>query len=602
MKDVFISYKSDDRSSAKLIAHSLEAEGFKVWWDPALQAGEDYQDIIDTNLRSALVVVVLWSPLSVKSRWVRSEATVADRQGALLPVMIRVCDRPVAFELVQTADLTRWQGDRDATEWRQFISDLHAKLAARRAQATSQHPPAPITASDLEALFWSSIKDSSDASDFESYLSRYPRGLFIDLARSRLEDRKKPPDPRWPKFVFGTAVAVSVAAAIALSTVFFNRDGANVSTSPQETRSKPVAVASDKVIEVWFAGNPHAAQQPSITVSSGILDTARTLGYSVGSRGYLATDFLPELLKAVGAGNPPDIIFIDNYIHLEGGKTALGLFKGMQSDAGLYTRLLKVSGALGDLGRGWAFLVAGSPDHDGAEALVTELSGCPTPMTTPVEALLRRVQLQAETVVRGFLQCAPDDPSILDRDSLSRRCAGKPSTARRVTVCRITAAPKLAFVETAAAVTSEHEVGRHSFVSVHRLDGDWRLLTVTEDPVSTGETAERWRELAPQFAALGEVPMSASLQTPDGVLPSPPSGERFGYFTWLPAERAAIGQVIEMNYGYDTRLFLVGPTESRLSSGQLWTVYGAWRWRVWTVGPDGALAFSQTKSFQERSP
>jgi formylglycine-generating enzyme required for sulfatase activity len=41
-----------------------------------------------------------------------------------------------------------------------------------------------------EGLFWQSIKDSRDASDFDAYLKRYPNGDFADLARSRMDKLK----------------------------------------------------------------------------------------------------------------------------------------------------------------------------------------------------------------------------------------------------------------------------------------------------------------------------------------------------------------------------------------------------------------------------
>ena len=44
-------------------------------------------------LKAAKAVVVLWSTTSVASRWVRTEATIADRKGTLAPVMI---DQPVS--------------------------------------------------------------------------------------------------------------------------------------------------------------------------------------------------------------------------------------------------------------------------------------------------------------------------------------------------------------------------------------------------------------------------------------------------------------------------------------------------------------------------
>src|SRR6185295_5180678 len=52
----------------------------------------------------------LWSPRSVVSRWVRAEATLADRNRVLVPARIEPCDLPIMFELTQTAELSHWQG------------------------------------------------------------------------------------------------------------------------------------------------------------------------------------------------------------------------------------------------------------------------------------------------------------------------------------------------------------------------------------------------------------------------------------------------------------------------------------------------------------
>ena len=39
----------------------------------------------------------------------------------------------------------------------------------------------------IEAVFWSTIKDSTSAADFADYLKRYPQGAFASLARRKLE-------------------------------------------------------------------------------------------------------------------------------------------------------------------------------------------------------------------------------------------------------------------------------------------------------------------------------------------------------------------------------------------------------------------------------
>ena len=75
-------------------------------------------------MRTAKAVVVLWSKKSVVSRWVRAEATLADRNKTFVPCMIEPCERPVMFELTQTADLCHWQGDHADDIWQAFIADI----------------------------------------------------------------------------------------------------------------------------------------------------------------------------------------------------------------------------------------------------------------------------------------------------------------------------------------------------------------------------------------------------------------------------------------------------------------------------------------------
>src|SRR6185369_11721582 len=101
------------------------------------------------RLREAKAVVVLWSPRSVASRWVRAEATLADRQNKLVPAIIEPCDRPIAFELTHTADLSEWTGDIADTQWRAFVKDVRAlvqKAGGDAAQAPAAPRPQPAPA------------------------------------------------------------------------------------------------------------------------------------------------------------------------------------------------------------------------------------------------------------------------------------------------------------------------------------------------------------------------------------------------------------------------------------------------------------------------
>jgi uncharacterized caspase-like protein/peptidoglycan hydrolase-like protein with peptidoglycan-binding domain len=60
-------------------------------------------------------------------------------------------------------------------------------LSLARADATAVAPAGPEQSSvDREALYWSSVKDSSDPAIIQSYLDRYPDGEFAILARAKL--------------------------------------------------------------------------------------------------------------------------------------------------------------------------------------------------------------------------------------------------------------------------------------------------------------------------------------------------------------------------------------------------------------------------------
>ncbi len=141
MPDIFLSYSRQDEAVAGALAAALQAAGHDVWWDRAIRAGDVYDRVIEAALREARLVLVLWSPTAVASDWVRSEASVAQQRGVLLPVTIAACQRPVMFELLQSLDLTGWAGnDRDP---RLFV--LMAEVARRLGTAApAVVMPAPV--------------------------------------------------------------------------------------------------------------------------------------------------------------------------------------------------------------------------------------------------------------------------------------------------------------------------------------------------------------------------------------------------------------------------------------------------------------------------
>lgn len=198
MASIFLSYSRADRPKAQAVAEALKEEGLTVWWDKVLRAGQTYDEVTEGMLRDAAAVIVLWSTTSVKSKWVRAEATLGQRSSALIPAMIEDAERPIMFELTQSADLIGWEGDRTDPRWVEFVADVKRVLPqvteqpSQAAASPVQDPPtapqatAALPDTTMELTFWTSIKDQRDAADFEAYLRRYPDGHYADLARNRL--------------------------------------------------------------------------------------------------------------------------------------------------------------------------------------------------------------------------------------------------------------------------------------------------------------------------------------------------------------------------------------------------------------------------------
>lgn len=114
--DIFISYSRKDMEKADLLAKLLTNEGWEVWKDNRINAGEQFEVEIIEALNNAKAVLVLWSVNSVNSTWVKKEAQVAVEQKKLKPVLIDDCAIPAPFDIFETSLLQDWQGEENHSE------------------------------------------------------------------------------------------------------------------------------------------------------------------------------------------------------------------------------------------------------------------------------------------------------------------------------------------------------------------------------------------------------------------------------------------------------------------------------------------------------
>ena len=139
MADVFLSYARVDRGQVEPLVHALEAEGYSVWWDPQIAAGQEFDELIAQELQRAECVVVVWTETSVASRWVRGEARDAADRGVLVPVRLGGVQLPIDVRAIHTTDLDDWNDDPNSPAFRGLASSI-ASLLKKPAAAEQPEP------------------------------------------------------------------------------------------------------------------------------------------------------------------------------------------------------------------------------------------------------------------------------------------------------------------------------------------------------------------------------------------------------------------------------------------------------------------------------
>ncbi len=143
MADVFVSYARSDKARVAPLVAAIEAQGWSVWWDPDIAAGQEFDRQIAAELKTAAAVVVVWTPNSVESRWVRGEARDAADRGLLVPVRFAGAELPIDVRAIHTTDLDGWGDDPTSPLVQELLRALGALINRRGATKSSAASPAP---------------------------------------------------------------------------------------------------------------------------------------------------------------------------------------------------------------------------------------------------------------------------------------------------------------------------------------------------------------------------------------------------------------------------------------------------------------------------
>ena len=148
MADVFVSYARADKARVAPLVAAIEAKGWSVWWDPEITPGQEFDDQIEAEIDAARAVLVIWTPVSVVSRWVRGEAREAAERGILVPVRFEQARLPMDVRAIHTTDLDGWGEDPASPQAQEFLRALAAMIARSQSTQASKPTDAPAASSD----------------------------------------------------------------------------------------------------------------------------------------------------------------------------------------------------------------------------------------------------------------------------------------------------------------------------------------------------------------------------------------------------------------------------------------------------------------------
>ncbi len=136
---IFLSYASEDKASARIIADALKQRGVTTWFDESeILWGENFVKKIESAATSSDYILLLLSPAAVDSPWVEEinfalSRELKERAIRLLPVLVADCEIPLVLRDRQWLDL---RGNNREIGIRRLVDQLSAVRAIRFSDMT----------------------------------------------------------------------------------------------------------------------------------------------------------------------------------------------------------------------------------------------------------------------------------------------------------------------------------------------------------------------------------------------------------------------------------------------------------------------------------
>jgi stage V sporulation protein SpoVS len=162
---IFLSYASEDRSTAEAIAFSLRDRGHEVFLDrDGLRAGEGFDKSIEQAVNTSNIFIFLISPDSVaEGRYTLTELTFARQKwpspsGHVLPVRVRTTTRDQIPSYLQAVTILEPHGN--------VAAETSAKVdqmgVGRNTKAETEKASAESEQSQVGSPLWAFLRERSN--------------------------------------------------------------------------------------------------------------------------------------------------------------------------------------------------------------------------------------------------------------------------------------------------------------------------------------------------------------------------------------------------------------------------------------------------------
>ena len=262
-------------------------------------------------IEAAAAVLVIWTPVSRRSVFVKSEASLAQKLNKYIPLSVNGCNPPLGLDQENYLDISKLLSST-SFDCHQIVAAIERK---KELLAPAEHPGRSEIAS-IEAFVWSLVSESEKLEHVEKYLELFGRdATFSALAVKRLignrigssempppnqilEGRPRDSSPVRPDYINSPKLALAPTTVRLIEKLWEQSNHNRIDWKIDKNEEGPFAAYETEGYLVWYGGSPRRFSLFRAIDRAIIEDVPERLLLSHKStNGLTLTEMLDSILK-----------------------------------------------------------------------------------------------------------------------------------------------------------------------------------------------------------------------------------------------------------------------------------------------------------------